>query len=547
MACGSCSSGQCSTGGGCSGGCSSGGCNKMNTFDWLAQLDIEDEPESRFVEISFSNGTNKEFFINEATTRCVVGDMVLVESKSGGFDIGRINLGGDLARLQMTKKKVKPNAVLLKVIRKANERDLERMLEAKSREKESMIKARAISRTLGLTMKVFLVEYQADGRKATFYYTAEGRIDFRELIREYGREFKVKVDMRQIAPRQETAILGGIGSCGRELCCSTWLNDLKSVDAAAARYQNLAINQAKLSGQCGRLKCCLNYELDTYLDALESFPEKPEKIQTKAGTAEMIKMDVFKGIMTYCYYNGPEKGSFFTLDKETVRKLKDAAKAGEPFESLRGHQIVVNNTRSEFEPEHDYEDVTGAVELQESRRKKKKKPISKMKFGPQAPSGGAPGGRPPRPERPQGGPQQQRPPRPERPQGPVLPQQRPPRPDGPPQQQRPPRPDGPPQQQRPPRPDGPPQQQRPPRPDGPPQLQRPPRPDGPPQQQRPPRPDGPPQQQRPPRPERPQRPPHDGGVPPESGGFQRKPKPKRPFNPNNPNLPPEGGGGDSGS
>ena len=218
------------------------------------------------------------------------GDMVRLDLPGGGgYDVGHISLTGDLVRLQLKKKSVKDGSLFLNIIRRANDRDIEKLNELRSIERETMVRARAISRTLDLDMKLGDVEYQGDGRKCTFFYTADGRVDFRELIRHFAKEFKVKIEMRQIGARQESSRIGGIGTCGRELCCSTWLSDFKSVSTVAARYQQLAINQAKLSGMCGRLKCCLNYELDTYLDALEDFPQNPERLKTQNGSAILIK------------------------------------------------------------------------------------------------------------------------------------------------------------------------------------------------------------------------------------------------------------------
>ena len=294
------------------GGCSSGGCNKLNTFDWLAKLDVADYDEFDVVEVSFKNGSRKSFYHNPPHARAIIGDTVVVESASG-YDVGRISLTGELVRLQMKKKKVSNDAIFPKILRRANERDFEKLQEARSLEQRTMVRARAIARSLGLEMKMGDVEYQGDKRKATFYYTADGRVDFRELIRHYAKEFKVKIEMRQIGARQESSRIGGMGSCGRELCCSTWLTNFKSVTTGAARYQNLAINQSKLSGQCGRLKCCLNFELDSYLDALQDFPEHHERLHTEAGTAVLIKTDIFKRQMVYTYEAPAKRGSFFTI------------------------------------------------------------------------------------------------------------------------------------------------------------------------------------------------------------------------------------------
>jgi cell fate regulator YaaT (PSP1 superfamily) len=295
--------------------------------------------------------------------------MVLVEADSNGYDVGRISLSGDLVRVQMKKRNVKENAILPNVIRKANERDLERLQESREAEKPTMILARAIARTLKLDMKIGDVEYQGDKRKATFYYTADGRVDFRELIREFAKEFKVKVEMRQIGARQESARVGGLGPCGRELCCSTWLTDFKSVSTTAARYQNLAINQSKLSGQCGRLKCCLNYELDTYMDALEQFPTKADKIHTEEGSAVLMKTDIFKGLMYYCYEKDHGRGKFYPLEIEQVKDVLTMNRAGQKPLDLLSLQTI-----EEEEEEVGFDgDLTGVVELPNDRKKKKKK------------------------------------------------------------------------------------------------------------------------------------------------------------------------------
>jgi hypothetical protein len=223
------------------------------------------------------------------------------------------------------------------------------------------------------------VEYQGDNRKATFYYTADGRVDFRELIRHYAKEFRIKIEMRQIGARQESARIGGIGSCGRELCCSTWLTDFKSVSTSAARYQNLAINQAKLSGQCGRLKCCLNYELDTYMEALENFPEQADKLYTHAGTAILLKTDIFKGIMYYAYDHERGRGKVYPLNVEVVSKIRNMNKQGDKPQDFAQFGAAI--TFEEPEEEIQFADVTGEIELPEEkkRRKKKKKKRSRGK------------------------------------------------------------------------------------------------------------------------------------------------------------------------
>lgn len=386
MGCTGCSvGGGCGSGGGCSGGCKTGGCNRMNTFDWLSQLDIADTDPFDFVEVSFKNGARKAFFRSGAHYRPTPTEMVVVDV-GGGFDIGRVNLSGELVRLQMKKRRINPDNILQDVVRKANERDLERLQEARDLEQPTMVQARAIARSLGLDMKIGDVEFQGDKRKATFYYTANGRVDFRELIRQYAKEFRVKIEMRQIGARQESARIGGLGSCGRELCCSTWLTDFKSVSTGAARYQNLAINQSKLSGQCGRLKCCLNYELDTYLDTLESFPDKADRLQTEMGVAILVKTDVFKQLMFYTYQDGSSKGKLFPLSVAQVWDIQALNKEGKKAVDLNE---LVAEIVTDHDAEPDYEDVTGFIELPAEERKKKRKK-KRSKDGNEAPSRSAP-------------------------------------------------------------------------------------------------------------------------------------------------------------
>lgn len=376
MGCTGCTVANGSTPNGCksNGGCSSGGCNRLNTFDWLSNMDIVDTEAFKIVEVSFKNGAKKGFFRVGENQFVVTGDSVVVET-GNGYDVGRVSLSGELVRLQMRKKKVEEESIILNVIRIANERDMERLEEARSQEVPTMIRARAIARTLGLDMKIGDVEYQGDKRKATFYYTADGRVDFRELIRHFAKEFRVKIEMRQIGARQESARIGGLGSCGRELCCSTWLTDFKSVSTAAARYQNLAINQSKLSGQCGRLKCCLNYELDTYLDALESFPDEGEKLHTVKGSAVLLKTDIFKGLMYYVYESENGRGKIYSLSIERVTVIQEMNKTGEKPTDLVDVAALVEQEIEEM----DYEDVTGFIELpnEEKRKRRKRKPKKK--------------------------------------------------------------------------------------------------------------------------------------------------------------------------
>ena len=348
------------------GSCGTSGCNRLNTFDWLATQEVIDVNPYDIVEVSFKNGSRKGFYINQRHLNAVTGDMMIVEGQNG-YDVGRISLSGDLVRLQMKKKRVKEDHVVHKVLRHANQRDLEKLDLARSQEMPTLVRARAIARSLDIDMKVGDVEFQGDNRKATFYYTAEGRIDFRELIRHFAKDFKVKVEMRQIGARQESAKIGGIGSCGRELCCSTWLSDFKSVSTAAARYQNLAINQAKLSGQCGRLKCCLNFELDSYMDALKAFPKNTDRLKTQAGMAVLVKTDIFKGIMYFAYQKDGRLGKFYPLEVAQVKKIKAMNAKGEFPDDLVGVQIEPIAAPIEL----DYESVNDVIELPSEERRRR--------------------------------------------------------------------------------------------------------------------------------------------------------------------------------
>ncbi|MEM9821614.1 MAG: regulatory iron-sulfur-containing complex subunit RicT [Bacteroidota bacterium] len=347
------------------GGCSSGGCNRLNTYDWLSGLDISDPEPLDIVEVSFKQGARKGFYRNPDYTSIITGDMVVVDTGSG-HDIGKISLTGELVRLQLKKKRINQDAILQNIIRRANERDLQRLKDSRAQEVPTMIRARAIARSLDLEMKIGDVEYQGDRRKATFYYTADGRVDFRELIRHFAKEFRVKIEMRQIGARQESARIGGLGSCGRELCCSTWLSDFKSVSTAAARYQNLAINQSKLSGQCGRLKCCLNYELDTYVDALGNFPKGADKLRTEVGQAVLIKTDIFKGLMFYIYESS-RGGKIHPLGVKRVKEILAMNARGEfPLELNTSSMLEGDDTPVDVDFEGD---VTGVIELPIEKKK----------------------------------------------------------------------------------------------------------------------------------------------------------------------------------
>jgi len=341
----------------------------MNVYDWLANLPFSD-PESgcQIVEVSFNQGSRKEFFRNSTPQALIRGDMVSVEGVSG-FDVGEVSMTGELVRLQLKKKGVEErNPDFKKVLRKSSDKDLEIMQQNKSREKEALVRSRAIARKLKLDMKMSEVEIQADGRKATFFYIADDRVDFRELIKVYAGEFRLKVEMRQIGARQEAAKVGGVGSCGRELCCSTWLTDFKSVNTTAARYQNLSINQSKLSGQCGRLKCCLNYELDTYLDALQNFPENADSLQVAKGTASLIKKDIFKNLMWYVL---PDSNKQYPLTIERVRKIRQMNMQNVVPETLE--PVEVTTAKPKEEVESGFVDLVGQISLKTLEKADRKK------------------------------------------------------------------------------------------------------------------------------------------------------------------------------
>ncbi len=320
----------CSTGRGCNsleatskytcGKCSTGSCNKLNVFNWLGNIS-EILPEGMFpvVEVRFKN-SRKEFYTNPNKFTLYVGDVVVTETETGGYDVGTVSATGEIVRLQLRKKEIKDIGSLKKIIRKARQQDIEKWKEAQALESKALFKSREFAQQLNLEMKLMDVEYQGDKTKATFYYTADGRVDFRELIKKLAAEFKIRIEMRQIGARQEAARLGGIGVCGRELCCSTWLTDFRTVTTTTIRYQQLSINPTKLAGQCGKLKCCLNYELDMYLESLKDFPEVNDKVLiTQKGTAKFIKIDVFKKIIYWAYET--DLGTFIPLSIERTKEI----------------------------------------------------------------------------------------------------------------------------------------------------------------------------------------------------------------------------------
>jgi cell fate regulator YaaT (PSP1 superfamily) len=353
MACGSCScgSGGCGTGtknidgrqsagrqsanigtkvSGCrsNGTCGTSGCNKLNVFDWLGNMELPSHQRFNTVEVRFKGG-RKEFFRNNDNLDLEIGDPVIVDVPNG-YHLGYVSLRGELVRLQILKKKTKDDDIR-DIYRKASTRDLEKFGEVQTKEMATMYRAREIIQETKLQMKLSDVEYQADNTKATFYYSADDRIDFRELIKVLAGEFKVRIEMRQISLRQEASRLGGIGVCGRELCCSTWLTEFKSVSTAAARYQNLSLNPSKLSGQCGRLKCCLNYELETYLDALVDIPKVEKPLLTTQGNANLQKTDIFKKIMWFSY---DTESTWYPLSTERVKEILVLNEQGKLIENL---------------------------------------------------------------------------------------------------------------------------------------------------------------------------------------------------------------------
>lgn len=358
MGCGNCGSKGTPNGCKSNGSCGTNSCNRLNAYDWLVNLPIDDAAlQCRVVEVSFSSGARKEFYRNNTLQFFGAGELVAVEGVSG-FDVGEISLTGETCRLQLKKKGIKESAPDMKrVLRRATDRDIQLQQQHKAREAEALIRSRAITKQLRLNMKMSQIEFQADGKKATFFYIADDRVDFRELIKVLASEFKIKVEMRQIGARQEAGKVGGIGSCGRELCCSSWLTEFKSVNTTAARYQNLSINQTKLSGQCGRLKCCLNYELDTYLDALQGFPENADMLQVAAGTATLVKKDIFKNLMWYVL---PNSNQHYPLTIERVKKIKQLNSQNVIPDELEAVEVTSTKVK-EVEPE--FVDVVGQISL----------------------------------------------------------------------------------------------------------------------------------------------------------------------------------------
>ena len=366
MACTNCSTADGGAPKGCNnnGTCGTDSCNKLSVFDWLSNMTLPGgQAPFDAVEIRFKNG-RKEFFRNTEKLTLSIGDIVATEA-SPGHDIGIITLTGELVKIQMKKKGENPDKELSKIYRKASQRDIDIWTEARNKEEAVRMRAREIAINLKLEMKISDVEFQGDGSKATFYYTANDRVDFRQLIKEFAQDFKIRIEMKQVGFRQEAARLGGIGSCGRELCCSTWLTDFRSVNTSAARYQQLSLNPQKLAGQCGKLKCCLNYELDTYLDALKDFPDMDTKLYTEKGDAYCQKVDIFKEIMWFAYANAPAQ--WLVLPVEKVKEIVAVNKKKERVAALEDY--VVETVQ---EVEKKFENVVGQDSLTRFDQPKKK-------------------------------------------------------------------------------------------------------------------------------------------------------------------------------
>ncbi len=312
------------------GGCDSGGCNKLNVFDWLSNMDMPSNDTFDKVEIRFKNG-RKEIYHNADGLSLYPGDAVVVDVPNG-HHIGHISLQGELVRLQMQRKKIAQDDKDIKgIYRIASSRDLEKFEACKNKEEVMLFRTREIIQKQKLNMKLTDVEFQADGNKATFYYSASERVDFRELIKLMASEFRIRIEMRQISLRQEAGRLGGIGSCGRELCCSTWLSEFKSVSTSAARYQNLSLNPSKLSGQCGRLKCCLNYELETYIEILKEIPKVEKPLLIKSGEAWLRKTDIFRKTM---WFGFKDENTWIPVSADRVKEIQALNKAKQKPDTL---------------------------------------------------------------------------------------------------------------------------------------------------------------------------------------------------------------------
>ncbi len=367
--------GSCGSSGSSSGGCGSNGpcahsdtCgHKLTVFNWLSNVR---QPEGikpfEFVEVRFKND-RKGFFKNVNTLSLKIGDVIAVEGNPG-HDIGIVTLTGEMARIQMRGKKFDFDRedLIKKIYRIANQKDIDKWQEVRAKEYDVMVRTRDIVRNLGLEMKICDVEFQGDGAKATFYYTAEERVDFRVLIKELAGAFRTRIEMRQIGYRQGAAKVGGIGSCGRELCCSTWLTDFRSVNTVAARYQQLSINPQKLAGQCGKLKCCLNFELDSYLEAVKEFPDIHTRLYTEKGPANCMKLDIFKKEIWYAYTENSI--TWHKLDPQTANEIIEINKTRKKISSLEDYALIDHSTK-----EISFESASESDKIDRFDRKNKRK------------------------------------------------------------------------------------------------------------------------------------------------------------------------------
>jgi len=374
MPCKTCSSKTNGSPKGCknNGTCGTDSCNKLTVFNWLSNMNLPSgQTEFNFCEVRFKNG-RKDYFLNKNSISLSIGDIVSTQADHG-FDVGIITLTGELVRVQMNKKKVNLELDSSKIIyRKSMQNEIDNWSNFRDKEESIKVKARQLAIDLRLKMKISDIEYQGDGTKITFYYTAEERVDFRELIKLYARDFRTKIEMKQVGLRQEASRLGGIGSCGRELCCSTWLTDFRSVSTSAARYQQLSLNPQKLAGQCGKLKCCLNYELGSYMDALKNFPKKDIKLKTQKGIAVCQKTDIFKKQLWYAYEG--EWSNWFMLSADQVNLIISKNKSNKLVSGLEEY-LHYNND----DDKNKFENVVGQDSLTRFDRPRTKKNKSRKR------------------------------------------------------------------------------------------------------------------------------------------------------------------------
>ena len=378
MSCASCTRNEIGTPKGCknNGTCGTDSCNKLTVFDWLGNMQpLKSVSTLNTVEVRFKNG-RKKFYTLPDRVKVVVGDPVITEVENG-YDLGLVSLTGDLVIFQMKKKKIELESdQVSKILRKASQQEIDIWHSLRKKESQIQKRARELAIALGLQMKISDVEYQADGKKATFYYTADSRVDFRQLIKDMAKTFSTRIEMRQIGLREEASRLGGIGSCGRELCCSTWLTDYRTVSTSSARYQQLSLNPIKLSGQCGKLKCCLNYELEAYRAALEIFPKSGVKLETEKGIGIFQKMDIFKEYLWYTY-----KGEWMNWHKLSLSSVLAIIKKNDNNEKVSSLEEYIDNSKSlsdkklepNFENDIGQDSLTRFDLMQKMKNKRRKK------------------------------------------------------------------------------------------------------------------------------------------------------------------------------